>query len=164
MAGGGLPQALDVERRRRRVAALDDLAAAGAQRIVADDAVNHVAVPPLFQDLARDGKREGVDVIVPLDHRIQGGGQDVQACFSDNARGPLQVSRLAGAHAGEQVRVAAQMAPGHRAGNDRPGRPAIRKELAGVKRLVAGLSRHLLLAGKRQKQQPDPRGQGSPVG
>ena len=39
-------------RRGRRVAALDDLAAAGAQRIVADDAVDHVAVLPVLEHLA----------------------------------------------------------------------------------------------------------------
>ena len=69
---GDRAQALDVVRRRLRVAAFDDLAATGAERIVTDDTVNHVAISPRLQHIERDRKGKVIHLIAL---RIGDGGQ-----------------------------------------------------------------------------------------
>src|SRR5262249_29700151 len=101
---------------------------------------------------------EGIDVIALL-RRRDGGRRQRVLPGADQRRGEGPVPRLPGAEAGEQVQVRTQVPARDRAGDQRPGRPAVGEEGAGLIRPDARLARHLLLAPReqaaRQPHEPD---------
>ena len=58
----GLAETVEVVRRRLRVAALHDFAAARAEGVVADDTEDQVTILPVLQDFARDWEGERIDL------------------------------------------------------------------------------------------------------
>src|SRR5437762_5326311 len=75
MADRCAAEALDMIGRRRRVATLDDDAAARAERIVAYYAIDHEAILPVLQNFLGDRERKAGDGIGAVLGRLDDAGQ-----------------------------------------------------------------------------------------
>ncbi len=136
---GDGPQAGDVIRGGVSVTALDDLAAPGPLGIVADDAVNHVAVVAVLDRVPRDRLRKRVDESAvdrsrPCWPRRSGRsacGVSVRDVSALRVR-PRFAARI-------KMPVDLQVAAGDGSRDGRPRRLAVGKEGRGLERAIAGL-------------------------
>ena len=149
MADRRAPQPLDVIGRRGRVAPLHDLALARAQRIVANHAIDHVAIAAVLQNGFRHRKGKLIDKLIVAGlagffFRGRAGRRlDDRRCV-----GAEWLAVLSRPPSGQQRNVRLQVPAGHRAGHRRSLRAIVGKELARLKLLVTGLVGHFLLAAR----------------